>query len=128
GLQKGEDAAAETIIWADPEFFTVARFPVVAGDLSAALQRPDGVVLDRSTAIRYFGRDDVVGESLQLRSAADSQLHVMTVTAVIEDLPAGGTNFQRGVFGSGLAAHSLLAQIDRSSPGEFGSNVAAVFT
>ncbi len=128
GLQNGDNAADELISWVDPEFFNMARFPVVAGDLATALQRPDGLVLDRHTARRYFGRDDPVGESLQLRSAASRELHAMTVTAVIEDLPAGGTSFQAGVFGSGLAAHSLLAQMDRSSPGEPGSNAAGVFT
>src|SRR5690606_24569607 len=84
--------------------------------------------VDRRTARRYFGRDDAVGESLQLRGAAGRQWHAMTVTAVIEDLPAGGTNFQSGVFGSGLAAHSLLAQIDSTPPGAPGSEAPGVFT
>jgi len=128
GLQKGDNAADEPIYWADPDFFDVVRFPVVAGDLATALRRPDGLVLDRRTARRYFGRDDPVGESLQLRSAASRQQYVMTVTAVIEDLPSGGTSFQAGVFGSGLAAQSLLAQMDRTTPDAFGSNVAGVFT
>lgn len=128
GLQKGDYAGDELIYWADPQFFDLARFPVVAGDLSTALRQPEGLVLDRQTARRYFGRDDPVGETLQLRSAASRALSAMTVTAVIEDLPAGGTNFHTGIFGSGLAAHSLLAQVDRSSPGELGSNSAGVFT
>ncbi len=128
GLQRGERAAGEVIAWVDPDFFDVAQFPVVAGDLATALRRPDGLVLDRDTARRYFGRDDPIGESLQLRSAASRELHAMTVTAVIEDLPAGGTSFQTGIFGSGLAAHSLLAQVDRAPLGAPGSDVPGVFT
>jgi putative ABC transport system permease protein len=128
GLQKGDNAADESIYWADPQFFDIAPVPVVAGNLSTALRQPDGLVLDRRTALRYFGRDNPVGETVQLRSAASRVLHSMTVTAVIEDLPEGGTNFQAGIFGSGLAAHSLLAQVDRSSRGELGSNAPSVFT
>ncbi len=128
GLQVRDNAADELIYWVDPQFFDIAQFPVVAGDLAKALRRPDGLVLDRATARRYFGRDDPTGESLQLRSAATRQQHTVTVTAVIEDLPAGGTGFQTGIFASGLAAHSLLAQLDRSPPGELGSNAAGVFT
>jgi putative ABC transport system permease protein len=128
GLQVRDVAGGELIYWVDPGFFDMLRFPVVAGDLATALQRADGLVLDRHTARRYFGRDDPIGQSLQLRSAADRELHNMTVTAVIEDLPAGGTSFQTGIFASGLAAHSLLAQLDRSAPGELGSDAAGVFT
>lgn len=127
GLQNGDIAADEGIAWVDPQFFDLARLPVVAGNLATALRRPDGLVLDRHTARRYFGRDDPVGESLQMRSAASRELHAMTVTAVIEDLPSGGTGFQTGIFASGLAAYGLLAQVDRSPPGELGSTSLGVF-
>ncbi len=128
GLRNGDNAGSELISWADPEFFDVVRLPVIAGDIDTALRRPDGLVLDRRTARRYFGRSDVVGESLQLRSAANSQWHVMTVTAVIEDLPAGGTSFRTGIFASGVAAHSALAQMDRGLPGELGIDTPGVLT
>jgi putative ABC transport system permease protein len=50
--------ARERIYWADPNAFDLLRLPVFAGDLTAALRRPDGVVLTRSSAEKYFGRDD----------------------------------------------------------------------
>jgi putative ABC transport system permease protein len=128
GLQNGENAAGELISWADPDFFDVARFPVVAGNLATALRRPDGLVLDRHTARRYFGRDNPVGESLQLRGAASRELHTMTVTAVIEDLPVGGTSFQTGIFASGLASYSMLAQVDRTPAATANSDAPGVFT
>jgi putative ABC transport system permease protein len=128
GLQNGDVAADELVAWVDPQFFDIVGFPVVAGNLATALRRPDGLVLDRHTARRYFGRDDPVGQTLQLRSAASRELHPMTVTAVIEDLPAGNTNFQTGIHASGLAAFSLLAQQDRAPPGELGSNAIGVLT
>lgn len=128
GLRNGDIAASEVISWVDAQFLDVVRLPVIAGDVHGALRRPDGLVLDRRTAVRYFGRADVVGESLQLRSAANQRWNTMTVTAVIEDLPAGGTNFQAGIFAAGLAAHSPLSQIDRGLSGEPGIDTPGVFT
>ena len=40
------------------------RLPAIAGDLASALQQPDGAVLTRRMARKYFGRDDVVGETI----------------------------------------------------------------
>ncbi len=48
--------ADEPVYSADPNAFEVLPLPVVAGDLKTALSRPDGVVLSRSIARKYFGR------------------------------------------------------------------------
>jgi putative ABC transport system permease protein len=92
------------------------------------LRRPDGLVLDRSAARRYFGRDDAVGATLQLRTAADRALHAMVVMAVIEDLPAADTTFQSGIFAAGLAAFSPLALQDANPAGVVGVNAQGVST
>ncbi len=60
-LRRGQVEAAEWVSWADPALFRVLPFPVIAGKLDTALERPDAVVLTRSVARKYFGRDDVVG-------------------------------------------------------------------
>lgn len=107
-LEQGRVRARERIYWADPAFFEVVSLPVVAGDLRRALERPDGIVLSRSVARKYFGRDDPLGATLQL-----DRDQTMTITAIIEDLPAGATEFETGIFASGLLARSRLAQLDR---------------
>ncbi|MEJ0098217.1 MAG: FtsX-like permease family protein [Pseudomonadota bacterium] len=127
GLQNGAKGADELIYWVDANFFDLVPLRVISGDSATALRRPDGLVLDRSAARRYFGRDDAVGETLQLRSAATRVLHPMTVTAVLEDLPETDTTFQSGIFASGLAPFSPLAQAD-AAPGVVGSNTASVRT
>jgi putative ABC transport system permease protein len=106
-LRHGNVSAKEIVYWADPDVFAVMPMPVVAGDLRAALRRPDGIVLPRSIARKYFGRDTPIGEALQV---ADG--NVMTVTAVIEDLPDHGTRLRSGIFASGLASWSALTQLD----------------
>ena len=42
-------------------------FPAVAGDLAAALDAPDGLVITRAIARKYFGDENPLGQSLQLR-------------------------------------------------------------
>lgn len=106
-LRRGQIEAKEEIYWADRNAFDVLALPVFAGDLQMALQRPDGIVLTRSMARKYFGRDDPIGETIQLQ-----RRHFMTVRAVIEDLPVNGTQLESGIFASGLAAHSRLTALD----------------
>jgi putative ABC transport system permease protein len=107
-LTHGEVSVNETIYWADPTFFEVMPLPVIAGDLSAALRRPDGIVLPRSVARKFFGRDDPLGATLQL-----NQRLTMTVTAIIEDLPTAATDLESGIFASGVNAASPLTSLDK---------------
>lgn len=116
-LQNGDTKFNETVYWADANVFEVFRFPVVAGNLTDALERPDGLVLTRELAVKYFGRPDAVGETLLL----DGE-HPMEVTAVIEDFPSN-THFQAQVFAPGHAAHSPAAEQDRAPIRQFGAKL-----
>jgi putative ABC transport system permease protein len=100
----------EPVYWADPDAFEVLPLPVLAGNLKSALTRPDAIVLPRSIARKYFGRDAPLGETLMVNG---SQL--LSVTAVIEDLPANETHLQTGIFMSGLAPWSPIYQDDVSN-------------
>src|SRR6185369_6460060 len=57
GVRRGELEALDRVIWADWAFFEVLPLPVIAGDLRTALEKPDAVVLTRSMARKYFGKD-----------------------------------------------------------------------
>jgi putative ABC transport system permease protein len=102
-LQAGPVTGQEMLYWADPNAFDVLPLPVLHGDLAAALARPDGIVLPRAIAQKYFGRDDVVGRTIALEG------HPMVVRAVIQDLPANGTTLMSGIFAAGTAAFSPIA-------------------
>jgi putative ABC transport system permease protein len=106
-FRRGEVEAMETLLWADPDLFSILKLPVFAGNLQDALARPDGLVLTRSTARKYFGRDDPVGETLEL-----ARQQRMTVTAVIEDLPSN-THLSVTAIASGTSQSSTLAAADR---------------
>ncbi|HEX4096705.1 MAG TPA: ABC transporter permease, partial [Caulobacteraceae bacterium] len=124
GLRRGDVEALEQVGWVDPGFFKVMQFPVLAGDPEAALQAPDGLVLSREMARKYFGEDAPIGKTLKVsmaltlpslppdEAARFASPHVMRVLAVLKDLPSS-SHITLGVFGSSRAALSTLALEDR---------------
>ncbi len=76
----------EDLYWADPSLVDVFDIPGVAGDLKAALTQPNTVALSRSSAIRYFGTSDPIGQTLKI-----DQFPPLEVKAVYEDFPANST-------------------------------------
>lgn len=69
------------IYWADHAVFNVFSYPAVSGDLNNALIAPFEAVLTESMAKKYFGRTDVVDESIEVDK------HFYRVKAVIADVP-----------------------------------------
>ncbi len=67
---------------ADSTFCKIFDLDFIYGDASSALAGLDKVIVSRSTAFRYFGKLDVVGEILK---GKDGDL---TITGVFNDLPA----------------------------------------
>jgi len=60
--------------------------PAVAGDPATALDAPDGLVITRAIARKYFGQDAPLGQSLLINGSP------LRVTAVIQDLPPTPTS------------------------------------
>src|SRR5512147_1534032 len=54
-LRSGEVRGSLLIHWADPNFFEFFPMRVLSGTLRNALAEPDGLVLTRSVANRFFG-------------------------------------------------------------------------
>jgi putative ABC transport system permease protein len=107
-IRRGDVSISErAFAWVDPDFFKVLPFPALAGDPADALDTPDALVLTRSAARKYFGRDTPVGGRLLV----DGQ--PMRVTAVIEDLPSN-SHLSGDVFASSLSPKSLLWQLDKA--------------
>ncbi len=94
------EGVEERFYWADPNIFEVLPLPAIAGDLKTALDRPDGLVLTRRMARKYFGRDKPIGETLEI-----DRVTTMKVTAVLEDLPSN-THLNTELFGSAVSRSS----------------------
>lgn len=67
--------------FADPGFFSLFSFPLLAGNAATALNKPNDIVLTQQLAIKLFGREDVVGKTVRIDSA-----DYFTVSAVMRDL------------------------------------------
>ncbi len=73
---------SENIYYADPAFFKLFDYNLLSGDPNTALQGPDKLLITERTALKYFGSSEVVGRALVYDGSP------MTVTGVLEDLPA----------------------------------------
>jgi putative ABC transport system permease protein len=80
-LAAGEESFYEGITFADPVLLEIFDFDYIHGD-STALQDPSGLVINEASAVKYFGRTDVVGEVITFDNEYDFH-----VTAVIENVP-----------------------------------------
>ena len=76
------DSYYHTVTFADPEFSELFDFTYLSGD-NSALADPLGLIISESTALKYFGRADVTGETLTL-----DHEHDLVIKAVIEDIPS----------------------------------------
>ena len=72
----------ENFFFADSTVFEVFSFDFIQGDPATALQQPFSVVLTVSTAHKYFGAADPLGQTLTV----DNE-RTFTVTGVVQDMP-----------------------------------------
>ena len=72
----------ERVFSVDSTFFTVFTVPFLEGDPKTALSNPDGMVLTKSMALKYFGSENPMGKLINLDNQRD-----FIVTGVVEDVP-----------------------------------------
>jgi len=76
--------AEEGRVWiVDPNFLKFFTFEMISGDPENALKEPGSVILTESTARKYFGSLDVVGETLTIWNNYD-----FVVKGITKDVPA----------------------------------------
>ena len=73
------------ILYVDEGFLRVFDFSLAFGDAANALSSPDQVVISREQAIKYFQKEDVIGEILQVHGGSVSGK--FKVGGVLEELP-----------------------------------------
>lgn len=71
----------EGIYYADPSAFNIFSVSIIQGNPKTALSEPFQVVLNETMAKKYFGRTDIVGETVKVQGT------LYHVTAVMADLP-----------------------------------------
>jgi putative ABC transport system permease protein len=85
----------EYFVEVDSTFFNFFSIPLIYGDKSKVLNQPHLLVLSRSTAMKIFGRVDVMGQSIKV--GTDSSLY--RVTGIMEDIPSN-SHFHANVLSS----------------------------
>jgi putative ABC transport system permease protein len=87
-VRVGEKAFQEAIWFTDPSFFDVFSFPLLTGNPAMALRDPFSIVLSETTARRYFGDDDPIGQVVTFVSSVDQEPRPFTVRGVLQDTPS----------------------------------------
>jgi putative ABC transport system permease protein len=81
-LTKGENRFQESVTVADNALFSIFTFPIIAGEKDKPLTDPHSIVLTKKSALKYFGIENPVGETITV-----SNKHEFTVTAIVDDIP-----------------------------------------
>lgn len=71
----------DRFMYADPELFDVLTIPFIQGNAQEALTRPSTLVISERIALKYFGRDNPVGKTLEINN------DTYEVTGVVVDPP-----------------------------------------
>lgn len=109
-LRVGPTSSFEVIFEADPDIARIFAFQAIAGDIEAALSRPDSAAVTPAMAQKLFGRADVIGEAMTLFGRP------YRIEAVIEDLPSNSSLAELGILVSSRGPGTLLYDADRPGP------------
>ena len=71
---------------ADVDFLRIFQYPLLNGNAKDVLKDPYSIVLTESTAIALFGPGNPINKTVRI-----DNLHDLTVTGVLKDLPANST-------------------------------------
>ncbi len=83
-VRKGNDKFQEkNSIMADSTLFKIFDFPLVYGDKNTVLKEPLSVVFSQTTARKYFGDSNPIGQNIMLTGDAINA----TITGVMKDIP-----------------------------------------
>ena len=87
-LRRGDVRFVEKgTVFADSSLFSVFDFPLVEGDPRSALKAPFSVVISQTTAKKYFGGADPMGQTLLFSDSAITA----TITGVMKDMPVNSS-------------------------------------
>ncbi len=117
----GDNDFYQEIRFASPGFTKIFDLSYVYGDANA-LADPSSIIITETTSERLFGDANPVGQTITLDHS-----HALTVTAVINDLPAN-THFNASLFGEGkvgaIAQLSVLEQTNNYDPTQDWNNLS----
>jgi len=85
-VSRGDKHFREDVQTGDSTLLAMYGFPLLHGDAQTALNAPNSIVITENKAMKYFGRTDVVGQSLTLHNFMGGKQEYQ-VTAVMKNPP-----------------------------------------
>ncbi len=85
----GENEMSLNISYVDSSFFNMFSFPSTTGTSTDLFQGKESLIITKKTALKLFGKEDVMGEVLELAYGSENTSH--TITAVLQDIPSGSS-------------------------------------
>jgi predicted permease len=82
----GDKRINKNTLQVSPDFFDVFSFDVVQGNVAAAVNDADAVILTESTAKALFGNTNIIGQPIEVNNRRTA-----FVKAVVKDLPRNST-------------------------------------
>ncbi|MBN1221960.1 MAG: ABC transporter permease [Candidatus Aminicenantes bacterium] len=79
---RGKDSYQERGCLADPDFLKMFSFPLIEGDPHKALSDPSSIIVTRTIARKYFGRENAMGKVLTTSEGTD-----FIITGILQDIP-----------------------------------------
>lgn len=85
-VTKGEKSFRESMQFGDSTLLGMYGFKLLQGDAKTALNSPLSVVITQRMALKYFGKLDVVGQTLNFQNFTGNK-HDFSITGVLQQLP-----------------------------------------
>ncbi|MCE7065680.1 ABC transporter permease [Dyadobacter sp. CY326] len=85
-VSKGEKHFREEVQTGDSTLLSMYGFPLLHGDARTALNRKNSVAITEEKALKYFGKSDVLGETITLHNFIGGKQE-FEIKAVLKDIP-----------------------------------------
>ncbi|MGB8192924.1 MAG: ABC transporter permease, partial [Chitinophagaceae bacterium] len=85
-VSKGDKHFRENLQLGDPSLLRMFGLPLLEGDANTALNNLDNIVITENKAIKYFGRTNVIGETLTIQLFSGTKKDFI-ITGVLKNLP-----------------------------------------
>ncbi len=114
---EGRDFEIQGFFAADTDFFKIFSFDFIFGDPETALLAPESLVITKDTAVKIFGRADVLGTTFAVPFGQGTQ--ELRVAGIVENIPRN-SHFQFDA----ILSINALRQLANNQPGGRGNFLA----
>ena len=91
-----------TGVFTEPSFFKIFGFTLASGNAATALQQPNSIILNKTTAEKFFGGNDAIGKIIKMENGIS-----YIVTGVL-NTPPGKSHLSYDAY----ASYSTVAQME----------------